>query len=291
MSLSTNLYSVNYSETEIKKILDENDGLKKEIDKLENEIDNKEQLLPKDTKSFFNKVYPFMNEVSGKYCWEYYDNPYSNYYYFNEYYEVYDKINKIFFEQINKHIERKFRGIKKDLNIVIVGGGSGIELKYLNFKKNNNSFHQNEIDFYEIEDEYFNINCTIIDKVVWPINQISCYPKNLNIKLMDLLDFLRESESFDVVIYSRILNYTELVFMNNNKYYENVKKELVNRKDTLSFLIQVEPQENTKTHEKNVELYNLLTSRLGILNVVTLKEKILVSNSTFKHDLILIEKK
>ena len=195
----------------IEKLKDDNNYLnqknsenEKKIKDLELKIEESER-----NKSFIEKYFVEKNSNNPKYEWINYNNVDGNATYHRKYYTKYMRENIEIFKKIFE--KYSMERIKNGLSICIVGGGNGWELKCIDEYENN---------------IIANLSVTIIDKLIWPLNEISkCKNiKNINIIIGEYEDILKSSNiSYDIIIFSRCINYTE----NKYKYTLDRIKDII----------------------------------------------------------------
>lgn len=180
--------------------------------------------------------------------WKHYSSLYSNLNYYSYFYKEYQSINTLFFDYIFSNIVNR-KKIIQTLKIIIVGGGSGIEFESIN----------KVAIKYDVD-----VECLVVDRCIWPLN---CFNniyekiKKVDIKLIDVLSFLNLEHNYDIVVFSRVINYTELCFDNKKDGNEFLHRSFLNEKVKYYF-IETLPLESEKNYSKNflkdlVEMKNL----------------------------------
>ena len=196
--------------------------------------------------------------------WYKYNEFFSNIVYLNSYAKTYYTKNLEFYNEIfNRENIDKISKIK----LAIVGGGSGLDVIALE-------------QFLVYKNKKLNLNVDIIDNIVWPVHFFSHkYKKidNLTIKKMSLENFINYEEYYDIVIYSRILNYTEFnnseMLKNKNEYLDKICK----RNDKYKYAIQVINKNTSQMHFEN----DMLT--------YTNEEKLCCEEGGLIHKLLLLK--
>lgn len=142
------------------------------------------------------------------------------------YYDYYTAENAAFFRKVFREMTM---GDTDFCNIAIIGGGNGWELAAID-----------EAAGYENNQR---INCTIVDRCIWPKNDIRrnyAHIGSIHIQKMDMFDFLRDTDSvkkFDLLYFSRCINYTDLEqsgYINCGNYGDGAKSLFIGLKKMIA---------------------------------------------------------
>ena len=172
-----------------------------------------------------------------RWLWKKYGDPEGNKDYEQRYYSDYDQENIDFFNHLFKILGAR-RRTEHPYKMAIIGGGNGWEL--------------NAIEEC-LSKEPFDLECTIIDKIKWPLNHIdSCkydHISNINFVKEDMFNYLQHDNlDYDVLYFSRCVNHTDME--GNTMILERLYELLVRHGITCAFA-QIELKKEGPTKEFN----------------------------------------
>lgn len=228
--LKDNSYETN-NKNEILTI--ENDKLKNEIESIKNSNNIINSIFNND---FIRRDISKKNKEIENVKWKYYNNYISNMIYYNSYLNEYKDTNVKFYNII-------FNQLNDNVKIAIVGGGNGIDAIALE-------------EFLSCKDIESKIDLNIIDKTIWPVHLFSEMNNNkikLTVSRMSLFSFIDSKIKYDYIIFSRIINFTDILSSTFIKYEEENVKGLIHKLCKLDclnkYLFQVIPKKNNGVGE------------------------------------------